>query len=467
MGNKMVAPARVLLIDDDESFRSILEYNLKQAGYEVVSVSNGRKGLKRLEAAPFPVVITDIKMPEMDGLEVLRKVKEQYPETMVIMITAYGSIEMAVEAMREGAYDYITKPLNRDALLMTLEKALQYRHLKEENLRLKQELGERFQADQIVGSSGPMKALVQQLRRVAETDATVLITGETGTGKELVARAIHYHSRRKDDPLVALNCAAIPRDLLESELFGHVKGAFTGAARERKGKFHAANGGTLFLDEIGNMDVSLQAKLLRVLEDQQVTRVGEEKSVKVDVRVLAATNRDLQAAVEAGEFREDLYFRLNVIPLRIPPLREREGDIPLLVQHFVRVFAPGRDVRVDPDVLAAFEAYHWPGNVRELENVIERMLIFETEDVLVPEALPQEIVKGTLKIRLGSEGFVQLPPEGIPLEELEREVVVKALEINGWNQVRAAKFLGVPRHILLYRMEKYRIRPPEGNPAVE
>ena len=257
----MVPPVRILLIDDDDSFRSILEYNLEQAGYEVVSVSDGKKGLKRLEATSFPVVITDIKMPEVDGLEVLRRVRRQYPETLVIMITAYGSIEMAVEAMREGAYDYITKPLNRDALLMTLEKALQYRLLKEENRRLKQELGERFQVDQIVGASRPMKALVQQLRRVAETDATVLITGETGTGKELVARAIHYHSRRKDDPLVTLNCAAIPRDLLESELFGHAKGAFTGAARERKGKFHAANGGTLFLDEIGNMDVSLQAKL--------------------------------------------------------------------------------------------------------------------------------------------------------------------------------------------------------------
>jgi two-component system NtrC family response regulator len=412
-------------------------------------------------------VITDIRMPGISGLEVLRKVKEKYPETLVIMITAHGSIEMAVEAMREGAYDYITKPLNRDALLMTLEKALQYRHLKYENLRLKQELGERFHVDQIVGASPSMRALVQQVERVAETDATVLITGETGTGKELVARSIHYQSRRRDYPLVTLNCAAIPRDLLESEMFGHAKGAFTGAARERKGKFHAASAGTLFLDEIGNMDVSLQAKLLRVLEDQQVTRIGEEEPVKVDVRVLAATNRDLRAAVDAGEFREDLYFRLNVIPIQIPPLREREGDIPALVEHFVGAAAPGKRTAIDPEVLEAFEAYHWPGNVRELENVIERMLIFQTGDALSPEALPQEILRGRMKVPLGAEGFIQLPQEGISLEALEKEVVSKALEINGWNQVRAAKFLGVARHILLYRMEKYGIRPPEGESAAE
>jgi len=463
----MKVPGRILLIDDDESFRSILEYNLEQAGYQVTSVSDGKKGLKKLEKGSFPVVITDIKMPRIDGLEVLRKVKERYPETLVIMITAYGSIEMAVEAMREGAYDYITKPLNRDALLMTLEKALQFRQIKEENLRLKQELGERFHIDQIVGASPPMKALVQQVERVAETDATVLITGETGTGKELVARAIHYHSRRKDNPLVTLNCASIPRDLLESELFGHVKGAFTGASRDRKGRFHAANGGTLLLDEIGNMDLALQGKLLRVLEDQQVTRVGEEEPLRVDVRVLSATNRDLQAAVKSGEFREDLYYRLNVIPLKIPPLREREGDITLLVDHFVRAIAPGRSIKVEPEVLGAFESYHWPGNVRELENIIERMLIFQIGDALSPEALPQEILKGRLKVQLGGQGFIQLPPEGLSLEGLEREVVVKALEINGWNQVRAAKFLGVPRHILLYRIEKYGIRPPDGKADAE
>jgi len=457
----MKRAAKILLIDDDESFRKILDYNLKKEGYEVVSAPDGRKGLKRLETESFGVVVTDMKMPDMDGMEVLRRVKTEHPETIVIMITAHGSIEMAVEAMREGAYDYITKPLNRDALFMTLEKALQYQDLKEENLRLKEELGERFQVGRILGTSPAIKALVQQIERVAETDATVLITGETGAGKDLAARAIHYNSPRKDHALIEVNCAAIPKDLLESELFGHAKGAFTGATRDRKGKFQAANRGTLFLDEIGIMDMGLQAKLLGVLQDHQVTRVGEEKPVGVDVRILAATNTDLRAAVEAGRFREDLFYRLNVVPLHVPPLRDHREDIPLLAERFTKVYAPGKNVEIQEDVLEAFKAYDWPGNVRELQNVIERMLIFQTEDTLGPESLPKEVVQSRLAIKVRGEGCIQLPPEGASLEALEREIVVKALEMNGWNQARAAKFLQVPRHILLYRMEKYRIHPPD------
>jgi len=457
----MKRTARILLIDDDESFRQILEYNLKKEGYEVVSAPDGKKGLKRLETESFGVVITDMRMPDMDGMEVLRRVKQKHPETIVIMITAHGSIEMAVEAMREGAYDYVTKPLNRDALFMTLEKALQYQDLKEENLRLKEELGERFHVGRILGTSPAIKALVQQVERVAETDATVLISGETGAGKDLAARAIHYNSPRKDHALIEVNCAAIPKDLLESELFGHVKGAFTGASRDRKGKFQAANGGTLFLDEIGILDTGLQAKLLRVLQDHQVTRVGEEKPTAIDVRILAATNSDLRAAVDAGRFREDLYYRLNVVPLLVPPLRDHREDIPLLTEHFTKVYAPGKNVEVLEDVLEAFKAYDWPGNVRELQNVIERMLIFQTEDTLGPESLPQEVVQSRLMIKVEGAGCIQLPPEGASLEALEREIVVKALEMNGWNQARAAKFLQVPRHILLYRMEKYSIHPPD------
>ncbi len=455
----MKRTARILLIDDDESFRQILEYNLKKEGYDVVSVPDGRKGLKRIDTESFGVVISDIKMPGIDGMEVLRRVKTEHPETLVIMITAHGSIEMAVEAMREGAFDYITKPLNRDALYMTLEKALHYQDLKEENLRLKEELGERFQVGRILGASPAIKALVQQIERVAETDATILITGETGAGKDLAARAIHYSSPRKDHPLVEVNCAAIPKDLLESELFGHVKGAFTGASRDRKGKFQAANGGTLFLDEIGSMDTGLQAKLLRVLEDHQVTRVGEEKPSRIDVRILAATNTDLRTAVEEGRFREDLYYRLNVVPLHVPPLREHREDIPLLADHFIKVLAPAKDVKVEEEVLEAFKAYDWPGNVRELQNVIERMLIFQSGDRLGPESLPQEVVQSRLKIDVPGQGYIQLPPEGASLEDLERQIVVRALEMNHWNQARAAKFLRVPRHILLYRMEKYDIQP--------
>jgi two-component system NtrC family response regulator len=457
----MKKTARILLIDDDESFREILDYNLKKEGYEVVSAPDGKKALKRLESESFGVVVTDMKMPGLDGMEVLRRVKTKHPETIVIMITAHGSIEMAVAAMREGAYDYITKPLNRDALFMTLEKALQYRDLKEENLRLKEALGERFQVGRILGTSPAVKALVQQIERVAETDATVLITGETGAGKDLAARAIHYNSPRKDHALIEVNCAAIPKDLLESELFGHAKGAFTGASRDRKGKFRAADRGSLFLDEIGIMDMGLQAKLLRVLQDRKVTRVGEEKPVAIDVRILAATNTDLRAAVDAGSFREDLYYRLNVVPLHVPPLREHREDIPLLTEHFVKVYAPGKSVAVEKDVLEAFKAYDWPGNVRELQNVIERMLIFQTGDTLGPESLPQEVVQSRLKVQVQGEGCIQLPPEGVSLETLEKEILVKALEMNGWNQARAARFLQVPRHILLYRMEKYSILPPD------
>lgn len=452
--------ARILVIDDDESFRSILEYTLRKAGYEVASTGTARDALEKMEAEPFDMVVTDIKLPGMDGMELLREVRRRYPDTFVIMITAYGSIEMAVEAMRHGAYDYITKPLNRDALSMTLQRAFRYRDLREENVRLKEELGERFQPDRIVGRSPAIRDLVHKVRRVAETDATVLITGETGTGKDLIARAIHYNSPRKGHAFVAVNCAAIPKDLLESELFGHAKGAFTGASRDRTGRFQAAHRGTLFLDEIGSMDMSLQAKLLRVLQDQKITRVGDDTPTSVDVRILAATNVDLKAAVEAGAFREDLYYRLNVVPLHVPPLRERVEDIPELAAYFLRKHAPGKALAFHPDVMHAFTTYRWPGNVRELENVIERMVIFHTGDTLEPSGLPQEILGERSTVKIAEEGFVRLPQEGASLEDIEKHVILKALQMNNWNQVRTAKFLRIPRHVLLYRMEKYDIRAP-------
>jgi DNA-binding NtrC family response regulator len=458
---------RILLIDDDESFRKILEYTLRQSGYEVVCAQNGQEGLTWLAKEFFGVVITDIKMPGMGGLEVLREVKKRSPDTPVIMVTAYGSIEMAVEAMKEGAHDYITKPLNRPALMMTLEKAFRYRKLREENLRLREELGERFGIDQIVGISVAVKDLLAKIRRVTEVDATVLITGETGTGKDLVARAIHYQSHRREYPFVALNCAAIPGELLESELFGHVKGAFTGATRDRKGKFQAADHGTLFLDEIGSMEPALQAKLLRVLQDQKVSRVGEDKPIRLNVRILAATNADLHAAVLSGSFREDLYYRLNVVPIQVPPLRERPEDLEVLVDHFLGLLEPGKKISMSPVVIEAFRGYDWPGNVRELQNVIERMLIFRTGDTLGPEGLPPEILWKHSKEKAGENTLFRLPAEGISLEELERTVVEKALEINDWNQVRTAKYLRIPRHILLYRMEKYQIRVPEGKSRAE
>lgn len=452
---------RVLVIDDDQSFRAILEYTLKQAGYEVTCAASGEEALALVDRDSFGAVLTDIKMPGMDGLTVLREVKKRTPETAVIVITAYGSIEMAVEAMKEGAYDYVTKPLNRDALLLTLDKALRYRTLTEENRRLRQELGETYGPERLVGASAAFQDLVKKAARLAEVDAPVLITGETGTGKDLVARFIHYNSGRKDHPFVAVNCAAIPRELLESELFGHVKGAFTGATRDRKGRFQAADRGTLFLDEIGSMETALQAKLLRVLQDQVISRVGEEKSTRVNVRILAATNADLKSAVKRGEFREDLYYRLNVVELRIPPLRERPEDIPPLVEHFIGLAAPGRKIRIAPQVHEAFRAYRWPGNVRELRNVLERMLIFTAGDTLTTDYLPPEILAtSTSKPILQDEGWVRLPADGVSLEELERSIVLQALVRNGWNQAQAARFLKIPRHVLLYRMEKYGIRGP-------
>ncbi len=452
---------RVLVVDDDQSFRAILEYTLKQAGYEVTCAASGEEALDLLDRDSFGAVLTDIKMPGMDGLAVLREAKQRAPETAVIVITAYGSIEMAVEAMKEGAYDYVTKPLNRDALLLTLEKALRYRTLTEENLRLRRELGEAYGPERLVGVSAAFQDLVKKASRLAEVDAPVLITGETGTGKDLVARSIHYGSRRRNHPFIAVNCAAIPRELLESELFGHVKGAFTGATRDRKGHFQAADRGSLFLDEIGSMETALQAKLLRVLQDQVVCRVGEDRSTRVNVRILAATNADLKSAVERGEFREDLYYRLNVVELRIPPLRERPEDIPPLVEYFVGLAAPGRKIRIAHEVLEAFQAYRWPGNVRELKNVLERMLIFTAGDTLGTEYLPPEIL-GTLTAHPSQQGqaWVRLPTEGVSLEELERSIVLQALERNGWNQAQAARFLKIPRHVLLYRMEKYGIRGP-------
>ena len=458
----MNKPVRVLILDDDESFRTVLRYNLTQAGYEVMGAEDGHEGLRLLERHPFSVLISDIKMPGMDGMEVLRHAREKRPDLIVIMVTAYGSIEMAVEAMRDGAHDYITKPLNRDELLLTLQRALERKHLEQENLRLREELGERFHVDRIVGDSAPMRQLLESVRKVAATDATVLLTGETGTGKELVARAIHYNSPRRDRPLVVVNCAAIPKDLLESELFGHVKGAFTGAARERDGTFAAADRGTLFLDEIGTLAYGLQAKLLRVLQDRQVTKVGGEKPFTVDVRIVAATNADLRSAVEEGTFREDLYYRLNVVPLEIPPLRERKEDIPSLAEHFLGELSPGKPLAAHPQVLKALTAYPWPGNVRELRNVIERMVIFQSGDTLLPETLPREILGSPSNAPGGGGNPIDLPPEGASLEEMEKAIVVRALEINGWNKSRTAKFLRVPRHILLYRMEKYGLKPDPG-----
>jgi two-component system NtrC family response regulator len=449
--------AQILIIDDDTSLRRILEYNLQEEGYDVQAASSGEEGLYLFGKSQPNLVITDMKMSGMDGLMVLKSIKERSPETLVIIITAFGTVDVAVEAMKAGAYDYITKPFNRDELRLTVRKALQFSGLAEENKRLKSELSDKVDFHTIVGSSKEMEKIFEVIRKVADTEAAILITGESGTGKELVARSIHANSSRKDAPFVAINCAAIPRDLLESELFGHVKGAFTGAVKDKTGKFQSAEGGTLFLDEVGELPLELQPKLLRALQEKEVEPVGGTTVQKLDVRVLSATNLNIDKAIADGTFREDLYYRLSVIPIHLPPLRERRKDIPLLIRYFCSKHASEK-ITFDNSVLETLVMYPWPGNVRELENTVERLLIMRNSDVISLSELPDK-----LRANNASESaIITLPDEGYSLEQLEREVVVEALERNSWNQTAAARFLRIPRHTLIYRIEKYNITMP-GN----
>jgi two-component system NtrC family response regulator len=450
-------PGSILIIDDDTSLRRVLEYTLEEAGHEVLTAADGVSGLALFGEQQPDLVITDLKMPGMSGFQVLAAIKERSLQTPVIVITAFGAIETAVEAMKLGAYDYITKPFNRDELRLVVHKALEMRDMARENRRLKKELADRSEFNSIIGISMEMEQVFNVVRKVADTEATVLIEGESGTGKELVARAIHSMSSRRNAPFVAINCAAIPRDLLESELFGHVKGAFTGAIREKVGKFRSAEGGTLFLDEVGELPLELQPKLLRVLQERTVEPVGSDLSHRLDVRVVAASNADMKQSIADGTFRDDLYYRLAVIPVHLPSLRERREDIPLLVRHFTAKHG-GSKVRFAAEALAVLHEYAWPGNVRELENAVERLLIMRNSDNIGVADLPDNI----RNVRSPEGGkIVRLPPEGYSLEQLEREVVIEALERNAWNQTAAARFLKVPRHTLIYRMEKYQITQKE------
>ncbi len=454
--------AKVLVVDDDASLRRILEYNLAEEGHGVAVAGSGEEALGLLQKGRFDLVLTDIKMPGMDGMDLLRRIKAVAPDTQVIVLTAFGTIEMAVEAMKAGAFEYLTKPFNRDELKLTARKALRIKHLEADNVRLQKEVTKKYGFENIVGDSPQMQRVFRLIEKVADTDAAVLITGESGTGKELVARALHYRSSRARRAFVAVNCAAIPRELLESELFGHVKGAFTGAIRDRAGKFEEAHGGTLFLDEIGDLPVELQAKILRALQEKEVTPVGANQRIEVDVRIVAATNRDLEGEIEGGRFREDLYYRLAVVPVHLPSLRERPEDVELLLAHFLKALAPGEPVTVTPEALAVLKRYPWKGNVRELENTVERLLILRDGDRIGVEDLPEKLRRPPLEGAVGGFTFV-LPPEGVGLEEAEKALIEAALERVGWNQSRAAQLLRVPRHILLYRMEKFGIpkKPPE------
>jgi two-component system NtrC family response regulator len=449
---------RILVVDDDESLRRVTQVQLQQSGYDVTAASDGNEALAVLERFSADLVITDLKMPRMSGLELLGRIRSDYPEIVIIMVTAFGTIENAVEAMRAGAYDYITKPVQVEELRITVSRALEHLELQEQVRNLRSSLDGKYGFENILGRSNVLLSVLDMASRAAQTSSTVLVRGETGTGKELLAKAIHFNSPRKQKPFITINCGAIPKDLLESELFGHVKGSFTGAFAHKKGKAEAADGGSLFLDEIGELPPELQVKLLRLLQQGEIEKVGATETTHVDLRIIAATNRDLQAMIEDGAFREDLYYRLAVIPLELPPLRERPDDVAELVEYFfVRAKERHRrqDMALPLALLPYFSGYRWPGNVRELENVIERLVVLSrgTEITLndLPESLRRE--RPTLEVLR-----LDLPPQGISLESVEKELILRALQKSNWNQAQAARYLDLSRKTLIYRVEKYGIR---------
>jgi two-component system NtrC family response regulator len=458
----MTLPQTILLIDDDESLRRVMEFHLQEDGYRVLTETDGRSGLQRFQAEAVDLVVTDIRMPEMDGMELLTRLKAMQPDLPVIVLTAHGTIDSAVEAMKLGASDYLTKPFSREQLKTAASKALEVAALRTENLRLREVVAERFSFANMIAGSRAMRGVTDMAARVAQSDTTVLLAGESGTGKELLAKAIHFHSARARRAFVTVNCAAIPEQLLESELFGHRRGAFTGAVADKQGKFEIAGGGTIFLDEVGDLPVLLQVKLLRVLQEREIDKVGDPRPVKVDVRVVAATNRDLETMIAEGAFREDLYYRLAVVSIRLPSLRERADDIPLLVDHFLDKHSArlGRPrPSVDKAVYSALNLYSWPGNIRELENVVERALVLDRDGALDLDDLPER-----LRAREQRAGNVriELPDEGISLEHVERDLIVAALEKHDWNQTRAAAYLGITRSTLLYRMQKFQIEKSDA-----
>ncbi len=440
---------RVLVIEDEDKLRRVLELQLAGSGYDLDLAPSGEAGLRYLDRADL--ILTDLKLPEMDGMQVLAHARQINPSAPVIVMTAFGTIENAVEAMKRGAADFLLKPFSLDHLTAIIEKALEVRALRDENRALKEELGRRYQFDNIIGRSPNMQEIFQTILRVAPSRATVLLCGESGVGKDLIARAIHYHSPRRDKPFVKINCTAIPENLMESELFGYEKGAFTGANLTKPGKFEQADTGTVFLDEIGDVPAAIQVKLLRILQEREFERLGSNKVRQIDVRILAATNVDLRAALEEGRFREDLYYRLNVLPLNIPSLRERKEDIPFLAQHFADRF--GRQERGEPgqisdDAMSKLLGYHWPGNVRELENVIERSLL------LAPSAT---LRAADIKLDQSSKpkpAVSDFLPEGVTLEEHEQSIIREALRRANGNKSQAARLLGLTRNALRYRLDQ-------------
>jgi DNA-binding NtrC family response regulator len=440
---------RILVVEDEEKLRRVIELQLNSAGFEVDKAPTAEQSLKLVDRADL--VLTDLRLPGMDGLQLLERIRQQNAAVPVIVMTAFGTVETAVEAMKSGATDFLLKPFSLDNLMTVVHKAIEVRALRDENRQLREELGRRYEFDNIVGRSGAMQEIFAAITRVAPTRATVLLAGESGVGKDLIARAIHFHSPRRDKPLVKINCTALPENLMESELFGYEKGAFTGAVSSKPGKFEQADTGTVFLDEIGDVPASIQVKLLRVLQEREFERLGSNITRHIDVRVIAATNQDLRAALEQGTFREDLYYRLNVVPLNIPPLRERKEDIPFLAGHFVQKLAPDTGGRVASITDAAIDklmAYHWPGNVRELENVIERSLVMAAGAKLDAADIKLEAAP---RARAHTEEHPFLP-EGLTLDEYEQEIIREALRRADGNKSQAARLLGLTRNALRYRL---------------
>jgi len=451
---------KIAVVDDDRNAAKLIGMLLEDEGYEVAIFNDAASCLNSVWNTPYDLLLVDYRMPHTDGIELLTQIKKYHPEAVVVMLTAYGTIEVAVKAMQLGAYDFITKPIDREALKLTVQNAIRFAQLTAENRHLREELSARYRFENLVGKSLPMQEVFQQIRKVAQTDTTVLILGETGTGKELVAKAIHYNSQRRGK-FVAVDCSALPKELVASELFGYKKGAFTGAIADKKGRFELAHGGTLFLDEVGEIPLMMQVQLLRALQEKTIMPLGGTQEITVDVRLIAATNAELRRAVDAGTFRSDLYYRLNVFPIVLPPLRSRKGDIPLLIRHFLNLLSLRRiapehadQISIHPKAYQALTAYAWPGNVRELENVIESALVLSDGGDIHLEHLPETVWKSPKSLHPLQ---LEIPDEGISLEEVEKTLLKKALDKTGGNQTRAAQLLGIKRHALIYRMEKFQL----------
>jgi DNA-binding NtrC family response regulator len=457
---------KILVVDDELTIQKALVKFLSGLGYEVDSASDGAEAIEKAKDRMFDLVISDLKMPNMTGIELIQAIRKIEPETVFLIMTAYGTIETAVEAIKVGAFHYITKPFELDDVSHLVAKALKFRQLTSDNAILIKQVKGRYKFDKIIGCSEKLTDVFKMVERVSDTDSNVLILGESGTGKELIAKAIHYNSHRATRPLLPVNCGAIPENLLESELFGYVKGAFTGAVTSRSGKFEVANGGTIFLDEIGDMSPKLQVKLLRVLQERKFEPVGSTQTTEIDVRIIAATHHNLEKAVEAGTFREDLYYRLNVIPIRVPPLRERTGDIPLLINHFMEHYSRNYNMAkplLGDEIMNILVNYKWPGNVRELENTVERFVVLRAGQPVQQKDLPEKFTQLTGNF-LSKSGF-SIPDSGVCLKNLvddfENALIMKALDKAGWNKNKAARLLRLNRTTLVEKIKKKNLEKPD------